>query len=71
MNIWNGTVDTTDSKSMKIVKQSNVSLVDECVDLLVQQVKEEVNNIPLSRDYDLCRFTLHMTIRCGTLARHS
>ena len=31
--------------------------------LVVQQVKEEVNNIPLSRDYDLGRFTHDHTVR--------
>ena len=41
------------SKTLKLVKQPEVSDVDEDIDRLVRRVKAEVRSIPLPRDYDL------------------
>ena len=50
-------------KTLKLVKLSETSDVDDDVNRLVRMVKAEVRNIPLHRDYDLTIFQYENTIQ--------
>ena len=50
-------------KTLKLVKLSKTSDVDDDVDCLVRRVKTEVSNIPLHWDYDLDIFRYEKTIQ--------